>query len=290
MQASVAEASVAEAAAAQGNKDIDDLYKLERVHAEQLMALQKSTAADPEFERERQELLRAMVDMVKEHKVHSSVVYLAAAMLDLCHVLRKGQEYNLQVQALAVFVLSVKFNGTYTKELSLSAFCKSWKQRLGIRHDAFAVRHVRAAEVELFELLEWRLNVATANRFLEAFLATHVKTDDLLNEWAAFFVDLGVMHMRFTAYAPSVLALASILASRSMLDLEPVGAPELVTLYGATSVQDMLHPCVQELLEHYNTHVGNTQAPQYKVLYTFTDSGIVEEDHRMLDYGLADAR
>ena len=76
-----------------------------------------------------------------------------------------------------------------------------------------------AAEVELFKLLEC----------------------DLLNQWATLFVDLadlGVMHMRFTVYTPSVQALASILASRSMLEMEPIGAPELVTLYGATSVQE----------------------------------------------------
>ncbi len=187
MQASVAEDS-ASVAAAEGNKDIDELYALERVHWKQMPAVLnwQCAAADAEFERERQQLLRAMVQMVDEYQVHNSVVYLAAALLDLSHVLKKGQEYDLPKQALAVFLLAVKFSGMCPAQPSLSAYCRSWKQRLGIRHDAFAVRHLRAAEVELFELLDWRINVATVDRFLEAFLATHANTDNLLNQWAMF--------------------------------------------------------------------------------------------------------
>ena len=209
---------------------------------------------------------------------------------------------QLHVDALAVFVLAARYLGgaaVYASEKNkrclqgmdffpLSAFTESW-----IKHAAylFPVAEVSGLFFQRAELkealstvavvLDWRMNRATADRFLPMFMSKNMldtQAGDLdaqelgnVTEWATFFCESGVMNNMSCYYGESILAAASIFTARRVLDIKPDWPEHLYELYGIKHVQD-LHTCVAELLHTYNSN-PKRQCPLVMqmpvILYTF---------------------
>ena len=230
--------------------------------------LQCLNSMPSEFLLERQEMLTTMVTVARENQMNNCVVFLAAAFLDISYVLEDGiLTLDLHLQSLAVFVLAVKFTGLPAhaqQPFSLSRVRSSWWQKMHVLGHPFHfnVKQLAAAELHVAQLLAWRLHIATADKFLDAFLQNHqLETSLCMDQWAVFFVDLSVMNIVLGARTQSMHAAASIMASRSVLELPALTEAEQLAHYGFTEPQAALELLVEDLLQLYATRIALAQTP-----------------------------
>jgi hypothetical protein len=109
-------------------------------------------------------------------------------------------------------------------------------------------------------VLDWRLNRATADRFLNVFITQHFINAQLSSttcmqvsmqeyvQWTRYFCESAVMSNLSCHYEKSAIAAAAIFAARSLLYYDSVMPSDLQDVYGITDPQQ-LQKCVDEMLD-----------------------------------------
>lgn len=259
-------------AVAEIDDGIEFLYALEQKNKElapaprpQSMLLGGAPRAG--FLHARTQLLQTMAAVAHDFSMHRSVVFLGAALFDRCCGV---QTMDMQLQTLAVFVLATKF--LHGAELPLVACARSWHENNRLqcteheycalwRKTVFTGAELRAAEVAVGVLLDWRFCVATADNFVRAFNAKHslgawelcATEKGTFEKWVSYFSEMGVMHIFSDTYSQSVLASACVLASGRILHWESIGAEEQFLRFGMRPGAET-DSCVADLLMVHETY------------------------------------
>jgi hypothetical protein len=263
---------------------------------------------DPQFLLIRPHLLKIMANVAKEHEMSTDSVYLAASVLDAYRAnSMRGQSdevkaesaKKLHVFAVGAFVLAASYIGDvavyYTRSQStkgemqqiawkgnyvpLSHYLESWRKHSGAEFagkicyekDCFGSNAVKEAQILVAAVIEWRMNRATANRFVEAFISQTELDTQLINdlsseakqadviEWAKYFCETGVMNNMSCYYGDSLMAAAGILAARTVLSIKPVWPAQFKEKCCIDDVHD-LQKCVGEFLRN---HTNKFQGSRY---------------------------
>jgi hypothetical protein len=168
------------------------------------------------------------------------------------------------------------------KQLQHNSAAKLNLERLEkqILSQAFEIKplDVQSAQIQLAAMIDWRFNRATANRFLDAFVARllilgHEQGHDVrwVEEsmpWTEYFCQSSIMHDIGIKYNGSCIASASIICSRKFLYghcdfLQDMDCFCLEKLYCITSITEMteLEDCVNEILELHNVRYNSQRSP-----------------------------
>ena len=305
----------------QSKCEMDYLYELERHHN----LIQPFAQLNSEYLRMRPDLLKIIVGVASHHKICDDAVYLAASLLDAYSsrsIVAQGDPDNalsvakLPTFALAAFVTAGSYTGgaavyykysamhcriqefpCRTENIPLSHYVNSWNQQSmcvmsaqDANEVALSSRDLKKAQIDLAAAIDWRLNRATANRFLDVFvmrtfdarnkhLQAGYSCDELMAAikffipWARYFCETAVMSNISCYHTQSSIAAASILAAHHHLQHCKHDNANLLDLYGVVNQQEIL-ACVDTILK---LHQDRAAA---KVLLDFGDAygGTKEQD------------
>jgi hypothetical protein len=280
----------------QSKCEMDYLYDLERHHN----LIQPFAQLNSEYLRMRPDLLKIIVGVASHHKICDDAVYLAASLLDAYSsrsIVAQGDPDNalsvakLPTFALAAFVTAGSYTGgaavyykysamhcriqefpCRTENIPLSHYVNSWNQQSmcvmsaqEANEVALSSRDLKKAQIDLAAAIDWRLNRATANRFLDVFvmrtfdarnkhLQAGYSCDELMAAikffipWARYFCETAVMSNISCYHTQSSIAAASILAAHNHLQPGEHHHANLLDLYGVIDQQEIL-ACVDTILE-----------------------------------------
>lgn len=92
-------------------------------------------------------------------------------------------------------------------------------------HEKYTKAEFRQAEIDILTAVDYKIQNASANYFLKSFLEKIVPNQKL-TAIATFYSEVSLMYMNFSSYAPSVIALSSLLIANKLLnnccDLSPL--------------------------------------------------------------------
>jgi len=199
----------------QGKEELTYLFSLESAH-EQLPDFVTQQPGDCAYLCMRQELLKIMVAVMAKHKIHNSVVYLAASLLDTVNATSlETAAFSLHELAVTCFVLAAKYiDGPavfyqYNALQGIMVDTKCQASKLPLKHiisswvdasdEALEISKtlVQQTQFVVATMLDWRFNRATADRFLQAhitqcfsdnsFSANDTNMQEFL-DWTIFFL------------------------------------------------------------------------------------------------------
>ncbi len=181
----------------------------------------------------------------------------------------------------------------------LSHYANSWMQQsLALMpSQEGAERMLTSSDVKLAQMvmataLDWRFNRATANRFLEVFLArnfvdsmtaqvaTGISRDELQASiayflpWARYFCQSAVMSNISCHYTQSSIAAASMLAAKNFLYDGSVEPADLDHIYGISDEQELL-ACLHEILD---LHKNRAAAGLLQDVYVSSNGDRIAQD------------
>jgi len=167
---------------------------------------------------------------------------------------------ELQLVAMCCTLLAAKFQGPEEKVPQISELNTCSK-------NTYSREQIVAMEVSILQTLDWRLDVLTPLHFVDHLLALGVASlDDTLDgaplreseklekiprrlrQFSEFFVRLCLENHEFYAFAPSLLAAASVATSRYVLTVQPLWPGFLAARTGYSEAE--LYPCMQAVLQY----------------------------------------
>ena len=294
--------------------EVSYLYALQRSNLEKLGVDREHVSLraflDTAYLLIREDLALVMKYVVLDLQMAEDIMPLAMSLLDAYSV--QGLTRNMELSALSFLVLTSRYEGQLPP-VCLRVFIRSWFDGTKKVHaekastTAFALYEVKHHLMVMAAAVDWRLNRATADRFLRAFIGNGHGTGErdeadriyeaeadriyeaeaeaeeencgrlvtasewkTVRGWASYFGHLGVLHNLTYLHGESVLAAACIFAGRWKLNIRPLSTARLQELYGIVHEQDLasVMQCMQALLDVQSR-------PRLKAEYTFTDHQVI---------------
>jgi hypothetical protein len=300
----------------ESKEEMQFLYDLQRKHEQVPILDSQQAEPDAAYLDIRPCLLKIIVAVADYHNVCQDAVYLAASLLDAYRAkslltqstdekvvsLTKIHTFALAglVSAAsyidgggAVFYKLCAFKCTMTQfvcratNIPLSHYTSSWMQQsktvVGDKYPMTA-DELKQAQPLMANVLDWRFNRATADRFLSVFitrnflhasLSTTESRQAYMQEyvpWTRYFCESAVMNNISCHYAQSSIAAASIFAARSLLYDESLLPDDLDDVYGIKD-QHEFQKCIDEMLHYHNKRSCLLLSP-----VSHSASDVVEED------------
>jgi hypothetical protein len=254
-------------------------------------------------------LLKVIVAVAGHHKVCDDAVYLAASLLDAYRAKSLPRQSvdehpvsvaNMHIFALAGFVFAASYMegravvykfcvaDSTMKQLQcraenvpLSHYTSSWMQQsetlMPGEDYILTADDLKQAQILMANVLDWRFNRATADRFLNVFITQHFMNAQLCSTtsttsttcmqasmqeyipWTRYFCESAVMSNLSCHYEQSAVAAAAIFAARSLLYEDSALPIDLQDVYGITDPLQ-LRKCVDEMLDshkrRWNSHMS----------------------------------
>ena len=261
----------------QGEEELTYLFALELAH-DQLPNFDRKNSDDDEYLCKRPELLKIIVSVMVKHKIHNSVVYLAASLLDT--VQGKSLETaacSFHLLAVSCFVLAAKYiDGPavfyqYNALQDVMADIKCQASKIPLKHiisswveasdEAVDISktQVQHTQFVVAKMIDWRFNRATADRFLQAHItqcfsdssfSAHDTSMETFLAWTIFFCEMTVMSNLCYTVKPSIISVASIFAARRFLFDDKSIPLDFQEIYLVQDQQSFLC-CVTDILDIY---------------------------------------
>lgn len=272
----------------QGKEELTYLFSLESAH-EQLPHFVTQQPGDCAYLCMRPELLKIMVAVMAKHKIHNSVVYLAASLLDTVNATSlETAAFSLHELAVTCFVLAAKYiDGPavfyqYNALQGIMVDTKCQASKLPLKHiisswvdasdEALEISKtlVQQTQFVVATMLDWRFNRATADRFLQAhitqcfsdnsFSANDTNMQEFL-DWTIFFCEMTVMSNLCYTVKPYIISVASIFAARRFLFDDKSLPVDFEEIYLVQDQQSILS-CVTEILNIFQKRCASNATEQ----------------------------
>ena len=254
-----------------------------RVFKQQMLDSPERQKLDEQYILQRKDLCQIMARTSERYDLGWDAAHLGMALLHAYMATEHSTGTNIELAAMALFAVSIESLAKWTTPaLKLSELTDDWNFYASEEHTLSlgggpaelrlpwqARAHAIAAkQVQICNALQWRLFGATANVFLNVFMAMPMRdatdkrrisidaTDEETSvteaDWkqvrvsAKLFCRLGLLHNLNTLYGESALAAASLQAGRVHQGIQPPWTDALTLRYHVRDVHAMQH-CVDAL-------------------------------------------
>ncbi|XP_065591129.1 cyclin-J-like protein [Cyrtonyx montezumae] len=150
-------------------------------------------------------------------------------------------------------------------------------------------KDLRRMEMLLLENFNWNLCIPTAAHYIDYYLSASVDENDLCNGWpvtsltevrafmekyAYYFLDFSVQDHSFLYFRPSLIAAASVCASRICMQISPAWTAqlELLTCYS----WEHLAQCIEMLLIYHEHDIRETSYIEKEVMMQYQQQEVME--------------
>ena len=255
-----------------------------RVFKQQMLDSPERQKLDEQYMLQRKDLCQIMARTSERYDLGWDAAHLGMALLHAYMATEHSTGTNIELAAMALFAVSIESLAKWTTPaLKLSELTDDWNDCASQEHTVSlgggpaelrlpwkARAHAIAAkQVQICNALQWMLFRATANVFLNVFMAMPMRdatdkrrisidaTDEETSvteaDWkqvrvsAKLFCRLGLLHNLNTLYGESALAAASLQAGRVHQGIQPPWTDALTLRYHVRDVHAMQR-CVSDLV------------------------------------------